>query len=320
MSAAAIGKDAGGYLRILPGVAEALRQGRPVVALESTIIAHGLPRPRNVEAALEAERLVRAEGAVPATVGILDGRLCVGLEEGEIRRLGGVGATSAAAGSGGRHVLKASRRDLGAALGLGLDAATTVSATMIAARLAGITVFATGGIGGVHRGVEQTLDVSADLRELARTPVIVVSAGAKAILDLPRTLEYLETEGVAVVGFGTDEFPAFYSRSSGLMIGLRADTPGEIARVWKAQRALGIEQGLLVANPIPAEAEIPAVEIEGMITRALAEMPARGIRGKGVTPFLLGRLLELSAGRSLEANLALLANNVRLGARIAREL
>ena len=310
---------AGEYLRVRPEVAEALRRGRPVVALESTIIAHGLPRPRNVEAALEAERLVRAGGAVPATVGILDGRLCVGLAEEEIRRLGGVGG-DASGGPGRRPVLKASRRDLGAALGLGLDAATTVSATMIAARLAGIAVFATGGIGGVHRGVEQTLDVSADLRELARTPVIVVSAGAKAILDLPRTLEYLETEGVAVIGFGTDEFPAFYSRSSGLKTGLRADTPAEIARVWKAQRALGLEQGLLVANPIPAEAEIPAAEIEGLISRALPEMEARGIRGKGVTPFLLGRLLELSAGRSLEANLALLANNVRLAARVAREL
>ncbi len=298
-----------GYLRIRSEVAEALREGRPVVALESTIIAHGLPRPRNVEAALEAERIVREEGAVPATMGILGGKLCVGLEEGEIRRLGGP-----------RPVLKASRRDLGAALALGLDGATTVSATMIAAHRAGITVFATGGIGGVHRGVEETLDVSADLRELSRTPVIVVSAGAKAILDLPRTLEFLETEGVPVIGYGTDEFPAFYSRSSGLKAGLRADSPGEIARIWRAHRALGLEQGLLVANPIPAAAEIPAAEIEGMIAQALPEMAARGIRGKGVTPFLLGRLLELSAGRSLEANLALLAGNVRLAARVAGSL
>jgi pseudouridine-5'-phosphate glycosidase len=208
------------YLNVGPEVETALRDGRPVVALESTVIAHGLPRPHNVRAALELERIVREEGAVPATVAVLEGRLCVGLAEEQIRRLGEEPG-----------FLKLSRRDLGYALARRRDGATTVSATMIAARLAGIEVFATGGIGGVHRGVEESLDVSADLRELSRTPVVVVSAGAKAILDLPRTMELLETEGVPVVGYGTDELPAFYSRSSGLKVGLRADSPAEVARI-----------------------------------------------------------------------------------------
>lgn len=297
------------YLNVGPEVEAALREGLPVVALESTVIAHGLPRPHNVRAALDLERMVREEGAVPATVAVLEGRLCVGLAEEQIRRLGEEPG-----------FLKVSRRDLGYALARKRDGATTVSATMIAARLAGIEVFATGGIGGVHRGVEESLDVSADLRELSRTPVVVVSAGAKAILDLPRTMELLETEGVPVVGYGTDELPAFYSRSSGLKAGLRADSPAEVARIWRAHRALGLEQGLLVANPIPPEDEIPADEMERMIRRAMADLGEKGIRGKEVTPFLLSRVLELSGGRSLASNVSLLANNARLAARIAREL
>lgn len=295
------------HLVLSEEVRAAIAAGAPVLALESTIIAHGLPRPRNVEVALQAEAEARALGVVPATVGLFDGRLCVGLEASQIEALG------AAEGA-----LKVSRRDLAAALASRRLGATTVSGTMLAAQRAGIRVFATGGIGGVHRGGEQSMDVSADLLELARTPLVVISAGAKAILDLPRTLEVLETHGVPVVGYGADEFPAFYSRSSGLALELRADTPEEVARLYRAQRALDLEQAILVANPIPAASEIPRAQIEAFVAGALEEAARQGITGKRVTPFLLSRVLSLSGGRSLEANVALLLNNVRLGCAVAR--
>jgi pseudouridine-5'-phosphate glycosidase len=298
-----------GHLAVQEEVRAALHEGRPVLALESTIIAHGLPRPRNVEVALRAEAEARARGVVPATVGIFDGRLCVGLEATQIEALGTA-----------EGVLKVSRRDLAYALASRRLGATTVSGTMLAARQAGIRVFATGGIGGVHRGGEQSMDVSADLLELARSPVIVVSAGAKAILDLARTLEVLETQGVPVIGYRTAEFPAFYSRSSGLPLDLRAETPEEVIRLYRVQRELGLEQGILVANPIPAQSEIPRQTMEGYIEVALQEAVQQGVTGKRVTPFLLSRVLDLSGGRSLEANIALLLHNVHLGCAIARSL
>ena len=296
-------------LEIHPRVSRALARGEPVIALESTIIAHGLPRPTNVETALAAEAAAKEAGAVAATVGVIAGRLHVGLEPEQIEHLG--------AASG---IWKASRRDLPWVLTRGLDAATTVSGTMLAARLAGIAVFATGGIGGVHRGASTTFDVSADLQELARTPVLVVSAGAKAILDLPKTLEVLETLGVPVVGYRTSRFPAFYSADSGLSLAMRAETPGELAGMFRAQRRLGLEQGLLAANPIPREVEIPRAEMESHLARAQEALEREGIEGQGVTPFLLGKVLEYSAGRSLEANVALLLNNVRLACAVAAEL
>lgn len=296
-------------LEIHPRVRSALRRGQPVIALESTIVAHGMPRPRNVETALAAEAVTEELGVVPATVGVISGRLHVGLTPEQIEHLG------TAPG-----VWKASRRDLPWVLARGLDAATTVSGTMLAARLAGIAVFATGGIGGVHRGAAESFDVSADLHELARTPVLVVSAGAKAILDLPKTLELLETLGVPVVGYRTGEFPAFYSADSGLALEMRADSPAEIASAFRAQRRLGLEQGMLVANPIPREAEIPRAVMEGYIARAQEALVSEGIGGKRVTPYLLGKVLEYSGGRSLEANVALLLNNVRLACAVATAL
>jgi pseudouridine-5'-phosphate glycosidase len=296
-------------LQVHPRVRRALARRQPVIALESTIIAHGLPRPRNVEIALAAEAAAEQAGAVAATVGVIAGRLRVGLSRGEIEHLGTA-----------PEVWKAARRDLPWVLGRGLDAATTVSGTMLAARLAGIAVFATGGIGGVHRGASESLDVSADLYELARTPVLVVSAGAKAILDLPKTLEVLESLGVPVVGYRTSEFPAFYSSDSGLALEMRAETPAELAGLFREQRRLGVQQGLLAANPIPREAEIPRAEMEGYLRRAQEALAAEGIDGKRVTPFLLGKVLEYSGGRSLEANVALLLNNVRLACAIAAEL
>jgi pseudouridine-5'-phosphate glycosidase len=296
-------------LQVHPRVRRALARRQPVIALESTIIAHGLPRPRNVEIALAAEAAAEQAGAVAATVGVIAGRLRVGLSRGEIEHLGTA-----------PEVWKAARRDLPWVLGRGLDAATTVSGTMLAARLAGIAVFATGGIGGVHRGASESLDVSADLYELARTPVLVVSAGAKAILDLPKTLEVLESLGVPVVGYRTSEFPAFYSSDSGLALEMRAETPAELAGLFREQRRLGVQQGLLAANPIPREAEIPRAEMEGYLRRAQEALTAEGIDGKRVTPFLLGKVLEYSGGRSLEANVALLLNNVRLACAIAAEL
>jgi pseudouridine-5'-phosphate glycosidase len=295
------------YIRLSAEVAEALAAARSVVAFESTIISHGMPYPRNVQTALAAEAIARKAGVVPATIAVLDGRIAVGLDRAEIERLGTE-----------QGLLKISRRDLSAALALGRSGATTVSATMLAARMAGIELFATGGIGGVHRGASESFDISADLSELACTPVCVVSAGAKAILDLPRTLEILETLGVPVIGYRTSEFPAFYSRSSGLPLAMRADTPAEVASILRAHRALGLPQGVLVANPVPEDWEIPRARMEEHIARALSDLAARGLRGKEVTPFLLSRIVELTGGGSLETNVRLFHANVGLACEIAR--
>ena len=295
------------YLDLSPEVRAARKEGRPIVALESTIISHGMPYPKNVETALEVEREVKAHGAVPATIAILGGRLKAGLSEAEINYMGKQGSM----------VQKASRRDLPVLLARGLDGATTVAATMIVAGLAGIRVFATGGIGGVHRGATQTMDISADLQELARTSVAVVCAGAKSILDLELTLEYLETHGVPVLGYQTDEFPAFYTRSSGLPVDYRTDTPVEIARILHAKWALGLAGGIIIANPVPEAYAMPSAKIETVIRRALAEAEARGVKGKAITPFLLSRIEELTEGKSLEANIQLVINNARLAAEVA---
>lgn len=298
------------YLDIHPAVAEALREGRPVVALESTIISHGMPWPQNYETALAVEDAVRANGAVPATIAVLGGRLKAGLTEAEIEYLA----------RKGQEIPKASRRDLPVLCAKGLDGATTVASTMIVAALAGIEVFATGGIGGVHRGAEVTMDISADLEELAQTPVLVICAGAKSILDLGLTLEYLETKGVPVCGFGTDELPAFYTRESGFGVDFRADTPAELAAAFAAERALGYKGGLLCGNPIPAEYSMPADVINAAIDQAVAESVAQGVKGKRVTPFLLARVKELTGGDSLEANIRLVLNNAALAAETAAAL
>ncbi|MFC2967471.1 pseudouridine-5'-phosphate glycosidase [Acidimangrovimonas pyrenivorans] len=290
-------------------VRAALAEGAPLVALESTIITHGMPWPRNVETARRVEAEVRAAGAVPATIAVLDGVLHIGLEDGQLEALGRA-----------EGVAKLSRADLAACMARGGTGATTVAATMIAARLAGISVFATGGIGGVHRGAELSFDVSADLQELAQTPVTVVAAGAKAILDLPKTLEVLETLGVPVIAYGQDTLPAFWSRDSGLAAPLRMDGAGEIAAAHLMRGRLGLPGGQLIANPIPVEAEIPRAEMLPAIEQALAEAEAQGIAAKAVTPFLLQRIFEITAGRSLEANIALVLNNARLAAAIAREI
>jgi pseudouridine-5'-phosphate glycosidase len=290
-------------------VAEALAQGAPVVALESTIITHGMPWPRNLEMARKVEDTIRAEGAVPATVAVIEGKLCVGLEDAQLESL-----------AQARGVAKLSRADLAVCMAQGGTGATTVAATMIAAARAGITCFATGGIGGVHRGAEQNFDISADLQELAQTPVTVVCAGAKAILDLPKTLEVLETLGVPVIAYGQDQLPAFWSREAGLRAPLRMDNPLEIARAAAMRAALGLPGGQLVANPIPAEAEIPREVLAPVIARATADAEAHGIRGKSLTPYLLQRIFELTEGRSLEANIALVLHNAKLGARIAKEM
>jgi pseudouridylate synthase len=294
---------------IAPEVEAALRGRGPVVALESTIVTHGMPHPQNVATARAVEAAVRESGAVPATVAVIAGRIRIGLQADELDWLG------AATG-----VLKLSRADLPFAVAAGRHGSTTVAATMICAHLAGIRVFATGGIGGVHRGVEASLDISADLDELARTPVAVVCAGAKAILDLPRTLEYLETRGVPVVGYGSDDFPAFWSRESGLKAPIRLDSPEAIARLIDAKAALGLEGGILVANPVPAADEIPRAEIAGHIEAALREAGRQGVAGKAVTPFLLARMVELTGGRSLRANVALIRANAALAGRLARAL
>jgi pseudouridine-5'-phosphate glycosidase len=293
-------------IRVRREVAEALAAGEPVVAFESTIISHGMPYPRNVQTALEAESMARGQGVVPATIAVLDGSVVVGLEREEVERL----ATE-------QGVAKVSRRDIAWAIASRKTGATTVSATMIAARLAGIDVFATGGIGGVHRGAEMSFDLSADLTELSQTSVCVVSAGAKAILDLPKTLEVLETLGVPVVGYGTSEFPAFYSRQSGLPAPLRADSPAEVAAMLGAQRALGFPQGILVANPVPAQWEIPKLTMDAWIEQALRDLSAEQVAGKRVTPFLLSRIVALSGGASLETNVRLFHHNVRLACDIA---
>ena len=287
-------------------VAHAKAEGRALVALESTIVTHGMPWPRNVETARQVEADIRAEGAVPATIALLDGHLHIGLSDGNLERL--------AQESG---VMKCSRADLAFALATARPGSTTVAATMMAAHAAGIEVFATGGIGGVHRGAEASFDISADLEELGRTPVCVVAAGAKALLDLPKTLEVLETRGVPVVAFGTDNFPAFWSRDSGLAAPYRLDTADEIGRLLAMRAEFPGHGGVLVANPVPEAAEIPASEIAGAVETAVAEATRRGIVGKEVTPFILAMILELTNGRSLETNIALVRNNARLAARIA---
>jgi pseudouridine-5'-phosphate glycosidase len=290
-------------------VAEARARGSAIVALESTIITHGMPYPQNVETAARVEAEVRAHGAVPATIAIMGGRIHIGLSEKQLTELGQA-----------QGVAKLSRADLAACLVSGGIGATTVAATMICARAAGIGVFSTGGIGGVHRGAETSFDISADLLELAQTPVTVVAAGAKAILDLPKTLEVLETQGVPVIAFGQDDFPAFWSRSSGLKAPLRMDSAAQIAAAHRMRATLGLPGGQLVANPIPPEAEIPRQVIGPVIEGALAEAAAQGIAAKAVTPFLLQRIFEMTEGRSLQSNIALVLNNARLAARIAVEL
>ncbi len=295
-------------LSFTPEVREALDAGRPVVALESTIITHGMPHPRNLDMAREVERAVRDAGATPATIAVIGGQIRIGLDDATLEHL--------AAAEG---VMKVSRADLAVCLTSGRTGATTVAATMICAALAGIRVFATGGIGGVHRNVEETMDISADLYELAATPVTVVSSGAKAILDLPRTFEFLETLGVPVIAVGQDAIPAYWSRDSGLPAPLRLDDPAEIAAAARMRRTLGLPGGQLVVNPIPAEAEIPRAEIFPAVERALEEATRKRIAAKAVTPFLLDRVYDLTQGRSVEANIALVLANARLAAEIAAQ-
>ncbi|CAO3414665.1 pseudouridine-5'-phosphate glycosidase [Azospirillum doebereinerae] len=296
-----------GRLTLTPEIADALAEGRAVVALESTVISHGMPYPKNLDTARALEAEVRAAGAVPATVAVMDGRIRVGLDDDALERLA----------SAGTAAWKLSRRDLPVALAVGALGATTVAATMIAARMAGIAVFATGGIGGVHRGAEHSFDVSADLDELARTSVCVVCAGAKSILDLPKTLEVLETRGVPVLGFGTGEFPAFYSRRSALPVSHRCDNVTEVANILRTKWELGLEGGVLLANPIPLADELDADAMEDAIGRALADAEAKGIKGKHVTPHLLAALERLTGGRSLTANMALIRDNARVAAGVA---
>lgn len=290
-----------------PEVSAALSAGRPVVALESTIIAHGMAYPANVETALAVEEVVRAHGAVPATVAVMGGKLKAGLSAEEIEWFGQEGPA----------IMKVSVRDLPFVVGRGLAGATTVAATMRIAAMAGIPVFATGGMGGVHRGAGETFDVSADLTEMTHSNVVLVTAGAKAILDLPLTLERLETDGVPVIGYRTGDFPAFYSRSSGLKVPMRAESAEEVAGMARAKWELGLPGAVIVANPIPEAEEIPASEIEPVIAAALAEADRRGIRGKDVTPFLLAQIAEATLGRSLKANIALVKNNAKVAAEIA---
>ncbi|MFN3274155.1 MAG: pseudouridine-5'-phosphate glycosidase [Paracoccus sp. (in: a-proteobacteria)] len=291
-----------------PDVAEALAAGRPVVALESTIITHGMPWPQNLEMARKVEATIREGGATPATIAVMGGQIHIGLTDEVLTALARTPPAEA---------MKLSRADLAVCVANGRTGATTVAATMICAHLAGIRVFATGGIGGVHRGAGDSFDISADLHELALTPVTVVAAGAKAILDLPKTWEVLETLGVPVIAYGQDELPAFWSRSSGIAAPLRMDSPEEIAAAAGMRAALGLRGGQLVTNPIPEDAEIPQAEITPVIEQALAEAQAQGIAAKAVTPFLLQRIFELTEGRSLQSNIALVLNNARLGARIA---
>ena len=298
------------YLDISPEVKAALDAGRPVVALESTIISHGMPYPQNVETALTVEKTIRENGAVPATIAIIGGRLKAGLSPDEIEYLG----------KEGTKVIKASRRDLPVLVANGADGATTVATTMIIAAMAGIKVFATGGIGGVHRGAETTMDISADLEELAVTPVMVVCAGAKSILDLGLTLEYLETKGVPVIGYGTDELPAFYTRKSGFGVDYRLDTPSELAAAFKAKLDMGLRGGMLVTNPIPEEYSMDPDYITGAIDEAVKEAETLGIRGKATTPFLLAKIKDITGGDSLEANIKLVLNNASLAAKTAAEL
>ena len=295
------------YLDVNPEVAAAVAEGRPVVALESTIISHGMPYPQNVETALNVEKIVRENGAVPATIAILGGRLKAGLTADEITYLGKAGV----------NVTKASRRDLPVLIAKGMDGATTVTTTMIIAHMAGINIFATGGIGGVHRGAETTMDISADLEELAGTPVMVICAGAKSILDLGLTLEYLETHGVPVIGYGTEELPAFYTRKSGFKVDYRIDSPEELAQTFKAQRELGMKGGMLVTNPIPEEFAMDFDVINKAIDEAIAESVKDGIHGKETTPYLLAKVKDITGGDSLASNIRLVYNNAALAARTA---
>ena len=298
------------YLSISPEVQEALKAGKPVVALESTIISHGMPYPQNVETALKVEQTIRENGAVPATIAVIGGQLKAGCTPEEIEYLG----------KKGQAVIKASRRDLPVLIARKADGATTVTTTMIIAAMAGIRVFATGGIGGVHRGAQQTFDISADLEELAQTPVMVVCAGAKSILDLGLTLEYLETKGVPVIGFGTEELPAFYTRHSGFKVDYRIDTPEELAAAFKAKMDCGLKGGMLVTNPIPEEFSMPKEVIDQAIEQALREMDEAGIHGKQCTPFLLAKVKDLTGGESLASNIQLVLNNARLAAKTAKAL
>ena len=298
------------YLDIAPEVKAALDEGRPVVALESTIISHGMPYPQNVETALQVEQIIRDNGAVPATIAILGGRLKAGLSHDEIEYLG----------KQGTKVAKASRRDLTTLVERKADGATTVTTTMMIAHMAGIRIFATGGIGGVHRGAETTMDISADLEELASTPVMVVCAGAKSILDLGLTLEYLETKGVPVLGYQTKELPAFYTRHSGFSVDYQVDTPEELAGIMKAQQDIGLRGGILVTNPIPEEYSMDAAVINNAIDEAIRQAKENGIHGKATTPFLLAKVKELTGGDSLDANIQLVFNNARLAAKTAAAL
>jgi pseudouridine-5'-phosphate glycosidase len=299
-----------GILSISDEVRAAIEAEKPVVALESTIISHGMPYPENVKTALRAEEIARENGAVPATIAVLGGVPCAGLTKDQIDYLGRKGT----------DVIKASRRDLPVLAAIKKDGATTVAGTMLVAAMAGIRVFATGGIGGVHRGAETTMDISADLEELAKTPVAVVCAGAKSILDLGLTLEYLETKGVVVIGYRTEELPAFYTRKSGFKVDYRMDTPEEIARLINIKRELGIEGGILITNPIPDEFSMDESVINKAITSAIEEAERKGITGKETTPFLLAKIKELTSGNSLKANIELVYNNVRLAAKIAAAL
>ncbi len=298
------------YLDVNPEVSAALAQGKPVVALESTIISHGMPYPQNVETALNVERIIRENGAVPATIAIIGGRLKAGLTPEEIEYFG----------KKGQAIAKASRRDLALLCARGEDGATTVTTTMMIANMAGIRIFATGGIGGVHRGAETTMDISADLEELAQTQVMVVCAGAKSILDLGLTLEYLETKGVPVIGYGTDELPAFYTRQSGFGVDYRVDTPEELAAAFRAQQDLGLRGGMLVTNPIPEEYAMPKAVIDKAIDEAISQCAAQGIHGKATTPFLLAKVAELTGGDSLASNIRLVYNNAALAAKTAAAL
>jgi len=298
------------FLEISPEVQQALAAGAPIVALESTIISHGMPYPQNFETAMTVEKIIRDTGAVPATIAIIGGKLKAGLSEAEIEYLA----------KKGYGVSKASRRDLPVLLARGADGATTVTTTMMIANMAKIGVFATGGIGGVHRGAEESMDISADLEELSQTPVMVVCAGAKSILDLGLTLEYLETKGVPVLGYQTAELPAFYTRSSGFNVDYRIESPEELARVFAAQREMGLQNGMLVANPIPLEFSMDRAVIDKAIDDAVSEAEDKGIRGKETTPFLLAKIKELTGGDSLESNIQLVYNNARLAAQTAIEL
>ena len=295
------------YLDVNPEVAAAVAAGKPVVALESTIISHGMPYPQNVETALNVEKVIRENGAVPATIAILGGRLKAGLTPEEIEYLGKTG----------QAVTKASRRDLPVIVAKGMDGATTVTTTMMIAHMAGINIFATGGIGGVHRGAETTMDISADLEELANTPVMVVCAGAKSILDLGLTLEYLETHGVPVLGYGTKELPAFYTRRSGFEVDYRVDSPEELAKIFKVQRDLGLKGGILVTNPIPEEYAMDFDVINKAIDEAIAQSVKEGIHGKATTPYLLAKVKDLTGGDSLASNIQLVYNNAALAAKTA---